>query len=59
MMDDKYLKDPLGEDEKDKKKRQKEEERRKKVIKPPNFNIKWGCTVDDIIMCVTDRLQVN
>jgi hypothetical protein len=31
MMDPKYLKDPLGEDEKDKKKRLKEEEKKKKV----------------------------
>lgn len=33
MMDPKYLKDPLGEDEKEKKKRLKEEERKKKVNK--------------------------
>jgi bromodomain adjacent to zinc finger domain protein 1A len=31
MMDPKYLKDPLGEDEKEKKKRMKEEEKKKKV----------------------------
>ena len=34
MMDPKYLKEPLGEDEKGKKKRQKDEEKRKKV----NYN---------------------
>jgi hypothetical protein len=31
MIDHKYLKDPLGEEEKDKKKRLKEEEKKKKV----------------------------
>ena len=31
MIDSKYLKDPLGEDEKEKKKRLKEEEKKKKV----------------------------
>lgn len=33
MVDKKYLKDPLGEDEKGKKKRLKDEEKRKKVDK--------------------------
>ncbi len=37
MLDEEYLKAPLGEDEKEKKKRLKEEEKRKKVLKHIDF----------------------
>ena len=36
MLDEKYLKPPLGEDEKNKKKRLKEEEKRKKQLEEEN-----------------------